>query len=60
MNPYMKMQLDSARNAIEAMKASIEIAAKMDDGTIDRKERAQIEKIVKASNRFLRETEGIE
>lgn len=57
MNTYMKIQIDNARNSILMLKGLIATSAAMDDGKIDRKEKREIEAVIKAADRFLKDTD---
>ena len=53
----MKIQIDNARNSILMLKGLIATSAAMDDGKIDRKEKREIEAVIKAADRFLKDTD---
>ena len=57
MNTYKKIQIDNARNSILMLKGLIATSAAMDDGKIDRKEKREIEAVIKAADRFLKDTD---
>ena len=57
MNTYMKKQINNARNSILKIKGMIATSAAMDDGKIDRKEKREIEAVIKAADRFLKDTD---
>lgn len=57
MNTYMKIQINNARNSILMLKGLIATSAAMDDGKIDRKEKREIEAVIKAADRFLKDTD---
>ena len=52
MNMYMEMQIRNMQVSLKAFIQSCEMAAKADDGTIDRKEQQQLDKIKAAANSF--------
>ena len=57
MNTYMKIQINNARNSILMLQGLIATSAAMDDGKIDRKEKREIEAVIKAADRFLKDTD---
>ena len=56
MNLYMKNALNKARIEIITLKSQIATAAAMDDGVISKEEKKQIDAIIKAADKFLKDT----
>ncbi|MBQ9037565.1 MAG: hypothetical protein IJ115_08945 [Erysipelotrichaceae bacterium] len=52
MNSYIKMQLNTMLQYLDSFEQACEMAAMRDDGTVDKAERKQIEKIRSACEHF--------
>ena len=52
MNTYMSMQINNTLTYLSSFEAAMIMAAKKDDGKIDRREQKQIDKIRRASAKF--------
>ena len=52
MNSYIKMQLNTMIQYLDSFEQACQIAAIKDDGTIDKAEKKQLEKIRAAAERF--------
>ena len=59
MNIYMKAQVVNITAMVRSFVKSCEMASKKDDGVISREEQKQLERIRKASERFIRELETL-
>ena len=59
MNPYIKMQVNNIKSMVETFEKSCIIAAKQDDGNINKEEIKVIKQISKASEHFLKELSKI-
>ncbi|MBR0474583.1 MAG: hypothetical protein IJJ19_06235 [Erysipelotrichaceae bacterium] len=59
MNSYIKMQLNTMLQYLDSFEQACQMAAMEDDGTIDKAERKQIEKIQKACEQFRKDLSGI-
>lgn len=59
MNMYMEMQIRNMQVSLKAFIQSCEMAAKADDGSIDRKEQKQLDKIKAAADKFSKELSAI-
>ena len=58
-NPYMQIQIDNVRATIQTLRTTIVTAAAMDDGRISRQEKKNIDRIIKAADRFLKDLDAI-
>ena len=59
MNTYIEMQIRNMQIVLKTFVQSCELAAKRDDGKIDRNEQRQLDKIVAAANKFEKELSSI-
>lgn len=59
MNTYIEMQIRNMQIVLKTFVQSCELAAKRDDGKIDRNEQRQLGKIVAAANKFEKELSSI-
>ena len=58
-NPYMQIQIDNVRATIQTLRTTIVTAAAMDDGRISRQEKKNIDRIIKAADRYLKDLDAI-
>lgn len=59
MNNYIDMQIRNMDMILNTFVQSCEMAARKDDGKIDKAEQKQIDKIKAAANKFKKELSGI-
>ncbi|MBQ4252814.1 MAG: hypothetical protein IJS38_03010 [Erysipelotrichaceae bacterium] len=59
MNTYLKMQINTMIQYVNAFEKSCELAAAQDDGQIDKVEQRQLDKIRAASKYFRKELEKV-
>lgn len=59
MNNYIDMQIRNMDMILNTFVQSCEMAARKDDGKIDKAEQKQIDKIKAATNKFKKELSGI-
>ena len=59
MNSYIKMQLNTMLQYLDSFEQACEMAAMRDDGTVDKTERKQIEKIRSACEHFRKDLSKI-
>lgn len=60
MNPFMTAQIGNMIMTAEQFKKAVEIAAMKDDDMIDRKEKAYIKKLKKATDRYIEELKELQ
>lgn len=59
MNQYINAQILNMTTMVKTFTQSCRMAALKDDGTIDRNEQKMLDKINKASERFIKELEAV-
>lgn len=59
MNSYIKMQLNTMIQYLDSFEQACQIAAVKDDGTIDKAEKKQLDKIRAAAERFRKDLSKI-
>lgn len=58
MNTYIKAQITQMQTTVKVFLQACELGALKDDGTIDRDERKMLDRINKASERFIKELDA--
>lgn len=59
MNSYIKMQLNTMIQYLDSFEQACKIAAIKDDGTVDKAEKKQLDKIMAAVDRFRKDLSKI-
>lgn len=59
MNEYIRAQIINMTAIVKTFELSCQIAAQKDDGKIDRDEAFQLRKIIKASEKFIKQLNNI-
>ena len=59
MNSFLRAQIDNLINTLKVFETGCELAAKQDDGIVDRKEAAELKKLRKATADYIKTLEKI-